>query len=66
MTIGMVVVAFLAARAAGVVFVMITSALSRTISAANSLNFLCFSLRIPTFNDDVTSLHVSELSEALK
>jgi hypothetical protein len=38
MTIGIVVVAFLAARAAGVVVVIIRSALSRTISAANSWN----------------------------
>jgi hypothetical protein len=38
MTIGIVVVAFLRARAAGVVLVMTTSAFNRTISAANSWN----------------------------
>src|SRR5262245_53878012 len=37
-TIGVVVLAFLAARAAGVVTTMMTSTFSRTISAANSLN----------------------------
>jgi hypothetical protein len=53
MTIGIVVVTFLAARAAGVVFVIIRSTLEANHRRCKLLELLCLALRIPTLNDNV-------------
>ena len=64
-TIGIVVVAFLAARAAGVVNTMMMSTLSWTISPANSCNCSALPNSDLDFNNDVLPLHVPEFAEPL-
>ena len=66
MTIGIVVVAFLAARAAGVVVVIIRSALSSNHLGCKLLEPLWPALRIPAFNNDVLPLDVPEFPEVIE
>src|SRR5262245_56440548 len=59
-TIGIVLVAFLAANPAGVPAVTITSTFWRTRSAARSPRRSGVSVRRPALNDDVFPIHITE------
>ena len=64
-TIGMVVVAFLAANAAGVDVTTIRSTLRRTKSAASSGRRSGFCLGKPVLDGDILSLNPSKLAQLL-